>query len=70
MSELARMRAPATERWLIWLDAYRAQEAEQWDRAADLYDRIVPMFADAGLPKHADHFTEMARICRGTKGMP
>lgn len=51
-------------RWLMWLDAYRAQERGDFAEAAALYERIVPLFREANLPKHADHFAEMVKICR------
>lgn len=54
----------AIKRSLTWLEAYNAQQAGAYEMAARLYEEVAVMHEEAGMPKNAAHYREMANIMR------
>ncbi len=54
--------------WILWFDAWTAEQLGDWPTAASLYEQAAAIFEEMGELTHGWHFREMAKICRSREG--
>jgi ferritin len=58
------MKDPRSARSLAWLDAWLDERAQRLTSAADKYEALATLHAEAGMPGNAQHLREHAENLR------